>query len=53
MICLSFRYFELYLCVFKVYNAQQDNWHKKGLNIRIGSYAFSINKGLRNWRKEA
>lgn len=53
MIQLSFSHFEFYVCFCKVYEAQKDNWYQKGLNIRVGSYAFSINKGLRNWRKEA
>ena len=53
MIQLSFPHFELYVCFCRVYGAKQDNWFKKGVHIRIGSYAYSLKRGWRNWRKEA
>jgi hypothetical protein len=53
MFLLSVNRFEFYLCVCKVFNAQTDNWYKKGLHIRIGSYAYRFGSGWRNWRKEA
>lgn len=53
MIQIHLKHIEIYICVLKVFNAQKDDWYQKGLNIRIGSYAYSLKKGWRNWRKEA
>ena len=53
MIQISFPYIEFYVCFCRVYNAQTDDWYKKGLHIRLGSHAYAFGNGWRNWRKEA
>jgi hypothetical protein len=53
MFLLSVNRFEFYLCVCKVFNAQTDDWYRKGLTIRLGKYVYDLGKGWRNWTKEA
>ena len=52
MICLNLKYFEFYTCFCKVYNAQTDDWYRKGLTIRFGKYVYDLKKGWRNWIKD-
>jgi hypothetical protein len=53
MFLLSVNRFEFYLCVCKVFNAQTDDWYRKGLTVRLGKYVYDLGKGWRNWAKEA
>ena len=43
----STRNLDFYLCFGKIYDAQQDDYCRKGLTIRIGKFAYNYGKEIK------